>query len=316
VIFYPSKVGNTLNGRPYRPEWVCGRAMLNPNYGHVRLLRPVPVMCDSGAFQDIDKGVRLLPWTALSRQLAMERAIAVGLGQDDWHFEALVIYDQMLGVDEQIVNGQKIKRRGNEETARPAIAETLRAARYYAGQRARIRGRICFVGQGATPRQYVQECVIPMLDVMRPGDWFAFGGFCIIGRVPSLKPLFVETVAAVLPLLKALGITRAHLLGIGVTDMVRYAAEQGRQYGIAMSTDTSAVETRSVHGYVFDGWEWHKRWEKADKLVNYHPRDLAEANLLFYDAFCRSLAGRDAAPSGYTRSVPPRPPWRSAEDAA
>jgi hypothetical protein len=290
MLFYPSKVNNGLNRQPYLPERQCGRVMLNPNYP-VRLAAPVPAMCDSGAFQDIDKHQRLLPWTALERQLAFERRVSADL-PGDWHFEAIVTYDQMLGVDEQIVDGKKIKQRGNENTARPAIAETLQAARYYSRQRHRVQGALCFAAQGATPRQYVSECVIPLLDVMAPGDWFAFGGFCIIGRVPSLKPVFAETARAVLPLLRRKGIRRAHLLGIGVTDMVRLAAELGRQEGIVMSTDTSSIEVNSILGKVFDGARWHYRYTKAQKGTAYHPCELAHANLLYYDAFCASLAGR------------------------
>jgi hypothetical protein len=289
MLFYPSKVNNGLNRRPYLPELQCGRVMLNPNYP-VRLARPVPAMCDSGAFQDIDKGQRLLPWTALERQLAYERRVSADW--PDWHFEAIVTYDQMLGVDEQVVDGKKIKRRGNEATARPAIAETLRAAAYYSRHRDRVRGALCFAAQGATPRQYVQECVVPLLDLMQPGDWFAFGGFCIIGRVPSLKPVFAETARAALPLLRRKGIRRAHLLGIGVTDMVRLAAELGRAEGVAMSTDTSSIEVNSVLGKVFDGARWHVRYTKEQKGTAYHPCDLAHANLLYYDAFCASLAAR------------------------
>lgn len=298
MIFYPSKCHNALNGRAFRPEWVCGRAMLNPKYGAARLSVPVPALVDSGAFQDIDTGLRLLPWTALSRQLAYIRTVAADLdarGYPAWQPEGVMIYDQMAGVDEALIDGKKQKVRGTEETARPAIAATLQSAAYYASQRARIRGAIAFVGQGVTPRQYVQECVVPLLDLMQPGDWFAFGGFCIIGRVPSLKPLFVETVRATLPLLARKGIRRAHLLGVAVTDMVRFAAEEGRRAGIAMSLDTSSIEVNSVLGKVFDGRRWVKRYDKADKYTAYHPCTLAEANLLYYDAFCRWLGERDSA---------------------
>lgn len=128
--------------------------------------------------------------------------------------------------------------------------------------------------------------------MMQPGDWFAFGGFCIIGRVPSLKPVFAETARVVLPLLARKGVRRAHLLGIGVTDMVRLAAELGRQEGIVMSTDTSSIEVNSILGKVFDGARWHYRYTKEQKGSAYHPCELAHANLLYYDAFCASLAPR------------------------
>jgi hypothetical protein len=59
-----------------------------------------------------------------------------------------------------------------------------------------------------------------------------------------------------------------------------------------MSTDTSSIEVNSILGKVFDGARWHYRYTKAQKGTAYHPCELAHANLLYYDAFCASLAGR------------------------
>ena len=56
-------------------------------------------------------------------------------------------------------------------------------------------------------------CVDELLPLMRPGrDWLALGGFCIIGRVPSLKPLFYEVLDACLTRCKARGINASTCL--------------------------------------------------------------------------------------------------------
>ncbi len=172
-------------------------------------------------------------------------------------------------------------------TTLAAVSSAL--ARLPATQRDRIQGRICFAAQGINPDHYVNACVVPMLDLMQAGDWFAFGGFCIIGKVPSLKPLFYETVDRVLPLLKAKGVTRAHILGVCVADAIRYADAAGKRHGVEMSTDSSSIEVNSVMGKVFDAGRWQQRWSKAEKYVSYHPRDLAHANIETYTRWSGGL---------------------------
>lgn len=176
MIFYPSKNNNRLNGQPFAPDVVTGRAMVNPHYP-VLLDPGTEALMDSGAFQD--DGINqpcLQPWAALARQLAYERWLSWQItGGPDWHFHGLVTYDQMFGVDEQMIDGKKVKARGSPETARPAVDETLRSAVYYASQRHRIRGSLLFAAQGINPDQYIDDCVLPMLDVMRPG-WGARTG--------------------------------------------------------------------------------------------------------------------------------------------
>jgi hypothetical protein len=292
VDFYPSKNNNALNRQPFTPDMVTGRAMVNPHY-RVLVAPGTETICDSGAFQD--DGVRrprLQPWTALNRQLEYETWLRwqVAAGAPDWGFAGLVTYDQMFGVDECMVDGVKVKRRGTPETAAPAVAETLRAAEYYASQRHRIRGSILFAAQGINPNQYL-GCVESLLDVMQPGDWLAFGGFCIIGRVPSLKPLFYETVARALPLLRRAGIERAHILGVTVADAIREAARLGRMHGIRMSTDSSSAEINSVMGRVWCNRRevWAPTYTKAQKYVDYHPCQLALANIKEYSQWASHL---------------------------
>lgn len=278
--------------------------MCNPHYP-VTTIRGSRRIWDSGAFQERDMLNRLEPYQALDRQLAADDICRYRSKDYDNPAEAIVTYDMLLGVDEAIVNGKRIKKRGSEETARQAVYETLRSAAYYATQRQKINDRtaIAFAAQGATVEQYV-DCVIELLGMMQPQDWLAFGGFCIIGKQPSLKPLFVKTVQQVLPMLARKGIVRAHILGVTVADMVDFAAKEGRKHGIVISTDSSGVETNSIMGKIFDGSQylltgeygenkyitpWTHRWGREDKYTKYKPCELAMENIQRYHEWSTAL---------------------------
>ena len=83
---------------------------------------------------------KIPPDKALARQLAFESSrTESGEPRFPDGFSAIVTYDQLLGVDEAIVNGKRVKRRGTERTAAPAVAATLESAHYYHRNRNRIR---------------------------------------------------------------------------------------------------------------------------------------------------------------------------------
>lgn len=298
MLYYPSKTQDKLNrGKAFYPDRLVGRAMVNPLYPIRQIAPDARIICDSGAFQDLGARPRLSPRGALERQLRFEEQLRWYTDNHGFAFEAMVIYDQMAGVDETIISGRKVKVRGTLDTARAAVAETLQAARYYASQRHRIRGALCFAGQGVTPDQYVEECVAPMALLMRPGDWFAFGGFCIIGRQRSLIPIFYETFTRVLDALIPHGITRYHLLGVTVPEPVEFAAAEAARRGVAVSTDSSAIEFASlVNGVEYiDGRNKRGRYVRADKYVNYCPVDLAHKNIVAYSEWAYGLGANEPA---------------------
>lgn len=286
---YPSKNNNALNRLPFAPETVTGRAMVNPLYP-VDLAPGTLALCDSTAFQTCLSRVR--PWTALDRQLRLEQQIAWGMCDPDWFFEAVLTYDMLVGVDEAIVEGKRVKRRGDETSAALAVQETIRSARYYHSQRERVRGAIAHAAQGATPAQYL-ACVRALLPLMRPGvDWLAFGGFCIIGRMPRLMmPIFDETLGRVMPLLQAAGIVRAHILGVCYPPAIALAVQYERAYGVALSTDSSGLEQAAVFGRVYDGGDGRQRqrYTKTQKFIDYHPAQLAMQNIRDYSAWMATL---------------------------
>lgn len=294
MLFYPSKNHDVLNRRPFAPERINGRAMVNPHY-RTSLAPGTRYIIDSGAFQERDMRARLQPWQALDRQLRLESRI--DLGGCGRRAEAVVTYDMLDGVDEALTDVGRVKRRGTEESASPAVLETLRAARYYKSREAWIHGAIAYACQGVTTAQYV-GCARALLPLMRPGrDWFAFGGFCIVGQVPSLKPMLYAAMREILPLLDAAGITRAHILGVTVADALTEVARIAAPYRVALSTDSSGPERNAaIYGKEFvtnPRPRFVARFEKADKFVNYHPAEWAMEQIARYDAWCSTLQPRE-----------------------
>jgi hypothetical protein len=314
-LFYPSKNHGRLNRRPFVPEAVTGTAMCNPHYANLLdkdrpdappLLHGTRVIDDSGAFQEDDMLTRLSPDAALDRQLRHEQRLRDDGCGPNFHFEAVVTYDMLVGVDEALVDGKRIKRRGNEDTAAEAVRQTIASAEAYRRRRDDVAGVIAYAAQGATLRQYV-GCVQALLDLMRPGqDWLALGGFCIIGLQPSLKPLFAEVCRHVAPMLRRKGIRRTHILGVCVCDALVVAVQEFARYGIEVSTDSSSIEVNSTMGKVWaeehmsrkagGASPWRKVYGKHHKYADggYHPADLAHMNIRAFSSWLASLGGASA----------------------
>lgn len=297
MLFYPSKNNNALNGDLFTPEMINGRVMVNPYYP-VDIAPDTDTLYDSCAFQECAPWLRHLPWFALDRQLEFHRRITRRCGR---HRATFMIYDQLTGVDEAIdEHGRRVKRRGTHETAAAAVAETIRNAHYYHSQRERIPGAIGYAAQGIDPDQYL-ACTEQLVPLIRPGyDLFAFGGFCIIGQKPKLKPVFYETLRRVLPHLEASGVHRAHILGVTVSDAIMEAASIARPYNIVLSTDSSGPERNAaVYGKEFVTDRGRPRfvakYSKADKMINYRPAAWAMENIRRYHEWCETLVQKEYA---------------------
>lgn len=285
-FFYPSKVYSGTILKPYRPEVIIGRIMLNPIYKAKLFGEPQEALVDSGAFQDIDKEVRLSPEQALDRQLKYREKFRMQFGES-WDFEAVSIYDQMIGVDEQIINGKKVKKRGTLDSAMYAIEETLKSAHYYKTRENETQ-RMVYIAQGITTKQYIDECAIPLLTYLRPGiDYFGFGGFCIIGRQrKQLLPLFKETVIELLPILHTAGVHRVHIYGVCIPEAIEFIVNQASQYAIQVSTDSSAPE---INGIAFG-----KQYKDGRPTIHlekgtYDKIDLAEYNIKEYNRWMQQI---------------------------
>lgn len=317
--FIPSKTNNALNGRPLQVETVTGWCMVNPHRPSVFIDEDTLAVSDSGAFQKDDMLHRLTAEQALARQLAFEASTTKdGRRRFPRGFAAIVTYDMLVGVDEVLVDGKRVKRRGTAETATEAVRQTLISARHYYENRHRVKGAIAYAAQGATLEQYV-GCVRTLLRLARPGrDWLALGGFCIIGMQTSLKPLFAEVCREVAPLMAARGIHRVHILGVCVVDVLAVAATIFAEYGIEFTTDSSAIEVNSVMGKVWHednmrrphrrggASPWLKVYGPEEKSINYHPAELTMSNLRAFSAWL-SRQGPSPAPvcAPPVRPVPP-----------
>lgn len=219
-------------------------------------------------------------------------------------------YDMLVGVDEALEDGKRVKRRGDVDSAEAAVCETLDSACEYWRRRDEIAGAIAYAAQGATLRQYV-GCVEALLCMMRPGrDWLALGGFCIIGMQPRLKPLFAEVCRAVAPLARRHGVRRVHTLGVTVDDAVVLAAQVFAAEGVEVSTDSSSIEINSTMGKEWreenmERWEGASPWEHVhqteEKYRTYHPRDLAMANIARYTEWLSKVGRTQAEPSQQPR---------------
>jgi len=191
---------------------------------------------DSGAFSDpADK--RLSSDEALCRQLAWERKANDQWGAP-WQAQGIVSYD--LLIDETWVNGEKHKRRWSIKQADIAIRETIEAAQYLTTQRPHLTPRRLILScQGVDAIQY-RECAQAILNLAQPQDIIGLGGWCILGRVRSLLPEFWKTLYAVLPLVADKGIKDVHIFGVLYQPALGGLLWLADQYGLNISTDSSA----------------------------------------------------------------------------
>lgn len=290
ILFYPSKNHNRVNGADFSPDVIVGRAMVAPAY-KATLCSDTKYIIDSEAFRDKIERVPL-PF-ALGRQLRMMEDIGMPA-------EAIVTYDRLLGVDEVMVDGVQIKRRGTEATAVQAVRETIAGAEFY--HRCRDfapLSAIAYAAQGVTTTQYL-ACVAEVLKFARPGiDWLALGGFCILGMQNSLLPLFEEICTAACLMAHARGITHVHILGVCWHLALQVFQRACDAAGVIGSTDSSSIELNSIHGSVWDvehmrsgGSPWRHVYKKAHKLKagGYHPCHLALANMRRFTDWCETLA--------------------------
>lgn len=226
--------------------------MVNPHYRSINLDIFTEVLVDSGAYQKKDMLKRLTPERAFKRQREFEFERRPIDGRP-WR---LMSYDCLRGVDEELREDEqgitRMKVRGSEETAAPAVALTIEAAEYYAKRAPDVEGGVALSAQGATVPQYL-ACARTLVELARPGlDWLALGGFCIIGRNRKLIPMFLEICETVAQMCRARGIVQVHVLGVACPEAVIGAAAIFRRSGVRLSTDTSGFELQAINGRV-----WH-----------------------------------------------------------
>lgn len=199
---------------------------------------------DSGAFSDPWER-RLTPEQAFDRQLRFEQRSA-----ETWGVEvpaqAWVSYD--LLIDEVWTDGERTKRRWSVADAEHAVRETVEAAAYLSSQRYRLGDRTLVLScQGVDAGQYT-ECVAAVLEYAGPGDWIGLGGFCILGRAQTWLPEFRRTIARSMPLIAGAGVTRCHIFGVLWEPALAALLWCADQYGISVSTDSTAPVLAATRG--------------------------------------------------------------------
>jgi hypothetical protein len=259
---------------------------LNPKY-NVVLDKKVNILTDSGAFQDVDSAKRLTFEDALDRQLQYEQRVG-------YLSEYLVSYDRL--VDEQLIEGTKVKERWGYDAAEEAVTETIDAAKYLASWREQLSPRKLLLScQGVTIEQYVR-CAKQIIAIMDRRDCFGFGGFCIIGqRRFSMTPdgctfpeQFLQIFEQVSGLLARARITRAHIFGVSYMPALVRAAPIAERHGIELSIDTSSIERNSViEGKVWSDEGFRRKLGRQWKYTgpdpipdgHWHPNVLAHDNI-------------------------------------
>lgn len=207
-----------------------------PRAARFRAACDINGLIDSGAFSD-PPHKRLTPEGALNRQLAWEDKATRIWQSDPWQSIGLVSYDRLI--DEKWVAGQKSKQRWSISEGDMAVAETVSAAQYLVGERARIEPRQLILScQGVDAYQY-EECVSEVLKVAQPHDWIGLGGWCIIGMRQVWMPTFWQTMQRVLPQIKASGIGHVHIFGVLFLKAMGGLSWLCDQYGLTVSTDST-----------------------------------------------------------------------------
>lgn len=200
-------------------------------------LPDVDAILDSGAFSD-PPDRRLTPSDALQRQLDWERKANEFCGYDDWHVRSLVSYDRLI--DETWSAGVRHKQRWTLAQADGAVRETVDAAHFLAKNRQWLAPRgLLLAAQGVDALQYA-ECAAGVLQAAELGDWFGFGGWCILGRFTSWLPEFWRTIRLVLPMVKVAGLSHVHIFGVLYPPALGGLLWLCNEYGLNLSTDSSA----------------------------------------------------------------------------
>ncbi len=251
VKFYCGVNDLKWNHHPVRPgEYACiapvyGRSEKTRRTNRVAIPANTAVIQDSGAFSD-SKSSRLDLAAALDRQL---------MHSNNFGYDSQVThrasYD--LLIDEKWQDGRRIKARWTEDDAWQAVGETVKAARFmatnYAGGRVQS-------AQGVSPGQYLDcaKMVLEWFDFEH--DIFGLGGWCISGLMPLvMRPPFNETMLTIIPFLAESGVKNAHIWGVSDVTFLGPLLWMCDQYGIKISTDSSAPQTRPIRGiWGFRGW--------------------------------------------------------------
>jgi hypothetical protein len=186
----------------------------------------------------------MTPEAALERQLTWERKASTIWGVEGWQARYIVSYD--LLIDEVWTGGARHKQRWSVRDAERAVQVTIDAAHYLASRRAALAPRTLILSaQGVDAIQY-EECAVDVLKAAQPGDWFGFGGWCILGMRRSWMPVFWQALRRVLPLVAQAGLTHVHIFGVLWRPPLGGLLWLADQHGLTVSTDSKGPIMQTV----------------------------------------------------------------------
>ena len=199
---------------------------------------------DSGAFCDSSIGIRGDAYGKSGRltfqeALMRQEAHAERFGYTD-KIEARASYDllidEMWFEDESTGLLSRKKARWNENDAELAVKETVAAAKFLNEHRNNIP---CIQSaQGVSAKQYLR-CVEQLMPYFQDGDVLGLGGWCILGKIPTLVPSFWQTMALVIPFLAGEGVKRVHIWGCIYRPAIGNLLHLCHEYGLDLSADTA-----------------------------------------------------------------------------
>ena len=207
---------------------VYGRTEETHSINRVSVPSGVQVIQDSGAFSD-GPTQRLDFSEALDRQIA--HAERYQYSEQITHRAS---YD--LLIDERWKNGVRSKLRWDEGDAEFASRISVRAAAYIAHERHGL--PLILSAQGVTPRQYL-KCAEQIVPLMEQGDVFGLGGWCILGKIPSLLHSFRETMKVVIPFLASEHVKQVHIWGVCFPKALNDLLWLCNEHDIRLSTDSA-----------------------------------------------------------------------------
>jgi hypothetical protein len=191
------------------------------------------VLQDSGAYAETFGTRRLSFEDALQRQ---ERHAEM------YHYADKIVYRASydLLVDHRFsrVPGSSRRKiqRIPESSGRVAVERTVQAAQFLNQHRNGY--NLALNVQGATPGQYLQ-CVEQVVPLLRDSDILGLGGWCVLGRLPSMMGDFLQVLAAIMPVLAREKVQRVHLYGCIYTPAIAALLAMCDAYALSMSLDSA-----------------------------------------------------------------------------
>jgi len=217
---------------------VKGRSDRTKATNRVSIPAAAAIIQDSGAFSD-SWSTRLDFASALDRQINHA---------DRWHYTDQIshraTYD--LLIDEVWDDGNRAKRRWTVGAAEDAVETTVAAARYLDAHRDGL--SLVVSAQGVDALQYLR-CAERLMSYMRDGDFFGFGGWCILGKLPAqMMPIFRDTVATVIPFLAREGVRHVHIWGVIYPRGLGVLYRACVRHGLTLSTDSVGPSMLPIYG--------------------------------------------------------------------